>query len=346
MVLYSKSVLWARNCQRVETCYNLGGMKAQIIHNPTAGPRDIRRDLERVRSDLERRGWTVELRMTERAGDALTFARAAAQAGCDVAIAAGGDGTVNETVNGLVGTQTALGVLPVGTGNVWAKQLGIPTYTLTNPLRLQEAAAGLAEGAFRQIDVGQVSGRGDDRYFLCWAGIGLDAQVTVEMEPRPRLTKRLGMLPYVIATLVVARDFPGVRTWVSLDGGVVRGRTLLVLVCNIQQYAGVFKVARQARLDDGQLDVFVFKGLGFPYAVRHMLGVISSRHLHDPRVVHRQASRIEVRTEEVMSVQVDGDPIGTTPVTLEAVPRALRVLVPPSAPLDLFTPDNQARVHQ
>jgi diacylglycerol kinase (ATP) len=312
-------------------------MRAQIIHNPTAGPRDIRRAMERVRSDLERRGWAVELRMTERAGDALTFARTAAQAGCNVVIAAGGDGTVNETVNGLVGTQTALGVLPVGTGNVWAKQLGIPTYTLTNPLRLQEAAMGLTEGDFRQVDVGQVSGQGDKRFFLCWAGIGLDAQVTVEMEPRPRFAKRLGMLPYVIATLIVARDFPGVRTRVSLDGGVVRGRTLLVLVSNIQQYAGVFKVARQARLDDGLLDVFVFKGLGFPYALRHILGVISSRHLQDPRVVHRQASCIEVETEKVMSVQVDGDPIGTTPVTLEAVPQALRVLIPPSAPLDLFT---------
>jgi diacylglycerol kinase (ATP) len=340
MVLYSKSVLWARDCQRVKTCYNLGGMKAQIIHNPTAGPRDIRRAMERVRSDLERRGWTVELRMTERAGDALVFARSAAEAGCDVAIAAGGDGTVNETVNGLVGTHTALGVLPVGTGNVWAKQLGIPTYTLTNPLRLQEAAAGLVEGVFRQVDVGRVSGQGDARCFLCWAGIGLDAQVTVEMEPRPRFAKRLGMLPYAIATLIVARDFSGVRTRVSLDGAVVRGRTLLVLVSNIQQYAGVFKVARRARVDDGLLDVFVFKGLGFPYAVRHMLTIISNRYLQDPRVVHRQASRIEVRTEEVMSVQVDGDPIGTTPITLEAVPRALRVLVPPSAPLDLFTADS------
>jgi YegS/Rv2252/BmrU family lipid kinase len=294
--------------------------------------------MERVRSDLEGRGWAVELRMTERAGDALVFARAAAEAGCDVVIAAGGDGTVNETVNGLVGTQTALGVLPVGTGNVWAKQLSIPTYTLTNPLRLQEAAAGLAQGSFRQVDVGQVGEQEEDRFFLCWAGIGLDAQVTAEMEPRPRLTKRLGMLPYAIATFIVARDFTGVRTRVSLDGRVVRGRALLVLVSNIQQYAGAFKVARQARLDDGKLDVFVFKGLGFPYAVRHMVGIISSRHLQDPRVVHRQASRIEVRTDEVMSVQLDGDPTGTTPVVLEVVPRALWVLVPPSAPLDLFTP--------
>ena len=121
-------------------------MKAHLIYNPTAGPRDVRRDLERVCSYLNRCGWSVELQLTRKSGDAVVLARAAAHAGCDVAIAAGGDGTVNEMVNGLVGTQTALGVLPVGTGNMWAKQLRIPTYTLANPLRLQEAAAGLAEG--------------------------------------------------------------------------------------------------------------------------------------------------------------------------------------------------------
>ncbi len=307
-------------------------MKAHLIYNPTAGPRDVRRDLKSVRSYLKRRGWSVEMRVTEKSSDATTLARAAAQAGCDVVIAAGGDGTVNEVVNGLVGTQTALGVLPAGTGNMWAKQLHIPTYTLVNPLRLREAAAGLTKGVIHSIDVGQVN----DRYFLCWAGIGLDAQVTAEMEPRQRYTKRLGVLPYAIAAVLVARDFPGVRTRVFLDGGIVRGRTLLILVSNIQQYS-MLNVARKARVDDGLLDVFIFKGLGFPYAVHHLLKVISQRYLQDPQIVHRQARHIEVQTEWAVPVQVDGDPIGTTPVTLKIVPRALRVLMPPSAPPGLFS---------
>jgi diacylglycerol kinase (ATP) len=309
-------------------------MKACLIHNPTAGPWDVRRSLKRVQSSLKRRGWSVQLQLTEKPGDAIALARAAAQDNYDVAIVAGGDGTINEAVNGLIGTETALGVLPVGTGNMWAKQLGIPTYTLTNPLRLHEAAAGLAEGKIRVVDVGRMN----DRYFLCWAGIGLDAQVTAEMEPRQRRTKRLGVLPYAIAAVLVARDFKGVRTRVSLDGGMVRGRTLLILVSNIQQYMGMLNVAREARMDDGLLDVFVFKGLGFPYAVYHLLKIISQRCLQDPRIVHRQARHIEVWTEPITPVHVDGDPIGTTPVTLEAVPLALRVLVPPYSPPSLFTP--------
>jgi len=309
-------------------------MKAHLIYNPTAGPRDVRRALKRTCSFLRRRGWSVELQLTKKPGDALVLARTAAQDGCDVAIVAGGDGTVNEAVNGLVGTQTALGVLPVGTGNLWAKQLGVPTYTLTNPLRLHEAAAGLTEGTIRLVDVGQVN----NRYFLCWAGIGLDAQVTTKMEPRQRRTKRLGVLPYAIAAIMVARDFQGVRTRVSLDGDIVRGPALLILVSNIQQYIGVLNVAREARMDDGLLDVFVFKGLGFPYAVRHLLKVVSQRYLQDPQIIHQQARHIEVWTEWAIPVQVDGDPIGTTPITLKAVPLALRVLAPSSAPPGLFTP--------
>jgi diacylglycerol kinase (ATP) len=309
-------------------------MKARLIHNPTAGPRDVRGSLKRASAFLERQGWSVELQLTQKSGDAMAMSRAAAQDGFDAVIAAGGDGTINEAVNGLVGTETALGVLPVGTGNMWAKQLGIPTYTLTSPLRLYDAAAGLAEGAIRRIDVGRVN----NRYFLCWAGIGLDAQVTTEMEPRQRHTKRLGALPYVIATILVARDFKGVRTRVSLDGSIVRGRTLLVLVNNIKQYAGMFNVAPEARIDDGMLDVFVFKGLGFPYVVRHVTKILSQRCLQDPRIVHRQARRIEIWTEWATPVQVDGDPIGTTPIKLEVVPLALRVLVPSDTPDGLFTP--------
>lgn len=313
-------------------CYNFIRMLARLIYNPAAGPWDVRRALKRVRSELGKRGWSVDLQLTEKPGDATRLAREAAEMGYDVAVAVGGDGTVNEVVNGLVGSETALGVLPVGTGNLWARQMGIPVYALTNPLRLHETAATVAEGTIRRMDVGQVN----NHYFLCWAGIGLDAQVTSELEPRQRYTKHLGMLPYAIAVILVARDFQGVRARVYLDGSIVRGRTLLILASNIQQYGGQLHVASNARVDDGLLDVFVFKGLGFPYVLRHVVKMASRRCLQDPQIVHRQARHIEVLTEWAIPVQVDGDPIGTTPVTIRVVPRALRVLVPPSAPSGLF----------
>lgn len=314
-------------------------MDADLIYNPTAGPRDVHRELERLCAFFDERGWSVQLTTTEEPGDATRMAREAALDHRDAVIVAGGDGTVNEVVNGLAGTATAMGVLPVGTGNLWAKELRVPTYTLTHPLRLRQAAEGLVQGTVRAIDVGRVG----DRIFLCWASAGLDAKVTTEMEPRERYQKRLGALPYLIAAVLVARDFKGVESQVIIDDEVVQGRTLLVAVNNIQRYGGLVEVAPQARLDDGLLDAFVFKGLGVGYVLRHVVHVLSRRYLDDPEIVHRQVRRIEVRTEGELSVQADGDPIGTTPVTIEVVPRALHIIAPPTMPSDLLTPAALAR---
>jgi len=308
-------------------------MDACLIYNPAAGPRDVHGELERVCSFFRERGWAIELRSTEQPGDATRMARQAAVERLDAVVVAGGDGTVNEVVNGLVHSSTALGVLPVGTGNLWAKQLRVPTYTLANPLRLRRAARGLVEGTMQTIDVGEVDGHA----FLCWASAGLDAQVTTEMEPRDRTTKRLGALPYLVAATLVARTFQGVRTTITLDDDVVRGRTLLVVVNNIQQYGGLVDVAPRAKLDDGLLDVFVFKGLGFAYVVRHLLRVLTQRYLEDPKIVHRQAQRVEIRAEETIPVQVDGDPLGSTPARMQVLPSALRIIAPPGMPSDLLT---------
>ncbi|HIE37539.1 MAG TPA: diacylglycerol kinase family lipid kinase [Anaerolineales bacterium] len=303
-----------------------------IIYNPAAGPRDVKRELRRVRRELARRGWSVEIETTHRAGDATDLAWQAAREGLDGVWVAGGDGTVSEVVNGLVHSETALGVLPVGTGNVWARQLRLPVYMLTHPFRLREAAIAQAEGQVRSVDVGWLN----DRYFLLWAGIGFDAQVTTELEPRDRRTKRLGPLPYAVAAITLAREFSGVRTHAVLDGRAVRGRTLLILVSNIQLYA-FFPVARRARLDDGLLDVFIFKGLGLSYILRHAAKLFSGRHLGDPQIVQRQARQITVWTEKPVAVQADGDPGGMTPASLRVVPRALRIMVPPQAPPTLFS---------
>lgn len=307
-------------------------VRGLIVYNPTAGPRDVKRELRRVRRELTRRGWSVDIETTQDRGEVTLVAGEAARARLDAVWVAGGDGTVGEAVNGLVGSQTALGVLPVGTGNLWARQLRLPVYTLANPFRLREAAVAQAEGKVRTVDVGRLN----DRYFLLWSGIGFDAQVTAELEPRARRTKRLGAIPYAIAAVALARHFSGVRTRVVVDGRAVRSRTLLIVVSNIQMYV-FFPLARHARLDDGLLDVFVFKGLGLPYIVRHAVKVFSGRHLEDPRVVQRRGRQITVWTEVPMAVQADGDPVGTTPVSLSVVPRTLRILVPPQAPATLFS---------
>ncbi|MER3400261.1 MAG: diacylglycerol kinase [Thermoflexus sp.] len=307
--------------------------RVMVIYNPAAGPRDVLRDLEAILQRWKGLGWSVLLRRTEHPGMATDLAREAALEGFDWVVAAGGDGTVNEVANGIVGMPTALGVLPTGTGNVWAKQLGLPTPALTHPYGLLSAARLLETAAPRAIDVG----RADGRYFLLWAGIGLDAQVAQHMEPRDRNTKRLGALAYLIAAAMIARDFPAMRATVIVDGRRrMRGRTLVVLVTNAQLYGGLVRIAPQAVLDDGQLDICVFRGMGLPWAIRHFINAFGGRHLQDPAVKFFRGRRVIVETHPVVPVQVDGEPIGQTPMVFEVVPRALRILVPPTAPAALF----------
>lgn len=305
---------------------------AMLIFNPTAGSRNVRGEVEQVADFLKRQGWKIALRRTQGPGDATAFAREAVALGKQVTLVVGGDGTINEVVNGLADSEVAVGLLPAGTGNVWAMEMRLP---IPSPIRwhtLLDATKSLVRGEVRSIDLGRVN----DRYFLLWGGIGLDAQVTNRMEPRTRRTKKLGALAYAVTAFLVAKDFRGTRTRVMADGATIRTRSMLVIISNAQLYARIARIATRAYLDDGLLDVCVFKGSGLPMTLLHVVHILTERHLQDPRVSYLQARRVTIETRLPMPVQVDGDPIGTTPVTFEAVPRALRIIVPPEVPGWLF----------
>ena len=314
-----------------------------LIFNPAAGARDVRRELGQVIAFLEQRGWQVDLRETRRATDATTFARQAVTMGKETVLVVGGDGTVNEVINGLAGSEVAVGLLPAGTGNVWAMEMRLP---IPSPIRwrtLLDATRNLVRGEVRHIDLGRVKGR----YFLLWGGIGLDAQVTQRMEPRTRTTKKLGALAYAVAAFLVAKDFRGTRARVVADGQKIRTRSMLIIISNAQLYARIARIASRAYLDDGLLDVCVFKGSGLPMTLLHVAHILTERHLQDPRVAYIQARQVIVETKRPLPVQVDGDHIGTTPVTFEAVPQALRIIVPPEVPSWLFVGGGErpARFH-
>jgi diacylglycerol kinase (ATP) len=306
-------------------------MKAQIVLNPNAGQRDRRHELEAAMSYLENHGWQLTLRETHGPGEATTYARQAVAEGCDVVIAAGGDGTVSEAANGLARSGVALGMFPIGTTNVWALQMGIPPFWPLRQHSLLEAAKVLAEGHIRRVDLGQINGR----YFLLWAGVGLDAKITEEVEPEAK--KRLGALAFVIAGVVVFKEFAGTKVRVTIDGCEVKRRAVLVIVSNAQLYAGIMRLAAQARLDDGLLDVLIFKGQGFPAVLRHIFSVLTNRHLRDPQVEYYQARQVKISATKSLSVHADDEPFTTTPVEISVVPGALRVVVPQSLPPGLFT---------
>jgi diacylglycerol kinase (ATP) len=307
-------------------------MKAMLIFNPVAGARNVERELGQVMAYWEERGWQVNFRETCRAGDAMTFACEAVATDCQAVFVAGGDGTVGEAVDGLAGSDVALGVLPAGVGNVWALEMGIPT---PSPLRrhpLLDAAEILAEGEVRRIDLG----RAGQRHFILWAGIGLDAQVAERMEHRSRPTKRLGTVAYAAATVLESLGFRGVMTRVVIDGHSINTRVILVIVSNAQLYARVLRVAARAYLDDGLLDVCIFKGSNFASTAQHAIKAFAHRHLHDPQVEYYQCRKVSISTATPLPVQVDGDPIGATPMQFEIVPQALNIIVPQNSSRHLF----------
>ena len=301
-----------------------------LIYNPTAGPWDMARPLKRLSSYLARSGWQIELVQTEHQGDAAAHAREAARRGADCVLIAGGDGTINEAVNGLCETHTMLGIVPVGTGNILAHQLRMP---ILSAVMIKEVGDALLKSRVQRVDVGVTN----DRRFLCWAGLGLDAEITAQMEPRPRHLKHFRTLPYIITGFTVASEYRGVRTRFIIEDRTFRTRTLLAVATNIQLYASFFQIAPHARMDDGLLDIFVFRGMGFAYALRALVQSLLGRHLNDPHVMHVLASKMSAQTATPVAVHLDGDPFGSTPASFSLVPQSLRLLVPPNAPKSLFS---------
>lgn len=293
-----------------------------FIFNPAA--RSERAAQQRAR--LAAYSPRADVRLTDGPGDAERLAREAALAGYGTVVAAGGDGTVNEVVNGLLAATaaggscgTTLGVLPIGTMNVFAAELGIPGNQLRRGLEILE------RGHTRTIDLA----RANDRFFVQMAGVGFDAQAVSEVDRE--MKKNLGALSYVIAAArVAARPLP--RLVIEAEDGTVREGGF-VLVGNGRFYGGPFAVFKEASLEDGKLDVIVCRTVThLDLLVRYLPGVLMGTHLSLPEIDFFQSSRLRVRPAngetEPVPFEADGELAGHAPVDLSLLPRALRVLAP------------------
>ena len=332
-------------------------MQAELIYNPYSGQVIVRRELNDVVALLNRCGWSVTLRETSKPLEATELARNAVSRGAKVVIAAGGDGTINEVANGLLNTEVALGVLPIGTTNSWALQMGIPSLNpilpgtrvfkliagleerIERPLPanyyrkvLLDAAQVLVEGRTVAVDVGEISGR----YFLMWTGIGLDAAITESISLKEK--RALGSWAYLLSAIESGYRNPSTDVWLKLDGDVVKTSTALIVVSNIQLYGGVMAIGAKACVNDAKLDVCVFRGDGFFTFAQHAIKVLSHRHLQDPKIEYYQCSEIVVESARPLPVHIDGDPFTKTPITIRTVPSALKVIVPKTVPGNLFSP--------
>lgn len=318
-------------------------MKAHLIFNPEAGQREGYRRVLEIIEFLREQRWAVAIRETKGPADVTRYADQAVAQAVDVVLVVGGDGTVNGVANSLAGSDVALGVLPMGTGNVLAAELGlVPVPTPLHRPDPLAAARVLSQGQQRWIDLGRIIVTAEDgstltRYFVLWAGIGFDAAVTRLVETELRWGKRrFGALSYVWAGINTALRHPGTQATIRFNDQVIEDQVILVGVSNAQLYAGAVRLAAKARLDDGWLDAYIFEGRGLLAMLRHLVSILIRRPQRDPSVETFDIRRMSVEADDPLPVHIDGEPIGTTPISLEVVPQALKLLVPSGVPTHLF----------
>ena len=305
--------------------------RAVIIANPTSGSYIFhRRQLEETMEFLRSYGWDIELKLTQAAGDASTIAREAVNAKVDVVIAAGGDGTINEVIQELVGSETTLGVLPIGTANVWAREMGIP-------LDIAGASEILAYGRTRRIDVGHVRDAEHERYFLLMVGIGFDGEVTRTVEKK--FLKRLGVVGYLLVGFWLNIGYDSFQVTVKTGEQEVKTRALQIIIGNTQLYGGAVKFTWQAQCDDGLLDVCIVRKRSKFRRIFIVLDFLLRRKQRSQWVSYEKSTTVEVQTRKPVAMQVDGDSCGSTPATFSIAPRALKVIVPRKTPSGLFAED-------
>src|SRR2546428_163277 len=214
------------------------------IGNPAAYNAAKRKALSAADGWLREHGWKAEWAETSSAGDATTAAAKAAERRVPIVFVCGGDGTLNEAVNGLAGSETAVSVIPSGTINLWAREMGL----LKKPA---EAVRLAVEGVRRRIDLG----RAGSRYFLSQVSFGVDAAVVQRVSHG--MKGRLGAAAYALSAARRAMTYRGSRVTLSLDGETRSARALMVVAGNTRIYAGLTKITPDAIVDDGQLDVCV-----------------------------------------------------------------------------------------
>ncbi|HTP08804.1 MAG TPA: diacylglycerol kinase family protein [Anaerolineae bacterium] len=309
-------------------------LRAVLIYNPRSGTHDIQAHLPPALQVFREHGWQVEMQATQRAGDVQRLAAEAVRNHYDVVLAAGGDGSLNEAANALAHSDVALATLPSGTANVWARQIGMPIPAPLYPAQLTDAARSICSGLIRPIDLGCTN----ERYFLLWSGAGLDAYVTSKIEPRPPWVKRWGVAGYGLRAVWYALRYRGTPMTIEIDDQPPRhDRAVMVLISNIQLYAGIVRPSPTARVDDGLLDVCIFKGNSFAYTAWHFGSIALRRSAHNPELIQLRGRQIRLNARQPTAVHVDAEPIGVTPIDVHIAPRALRVIVPQVAPAALFS---------
>ncbi|ALF09476.1 diacylglycerol kinase [Parageobacillus thermoglucosidasius] len=295
--------------------------RARIIYNPTSGREIFKRHLPDVLERLEKAGYETSCHATTGAGDATEAARKAVEREFDLVVAAGGDGTINEVVNGIADQdyRPKLAIIPVGTTNDFARAIGVPR-------SIEGACDVITRGEAVPIDIGSVTNEGKTRYFINIAGGGRLTELTYEVPSK--LKTVLGQLAYYLKGMEMLPSIKATEARIEYDGKLFEGEIMLFLVSLTNSVGGFEKLAPDSSLNDGMFDLIILKKTNLAEFIRLVTLAARGEHINDPHLIYTKANRIKVTSPNNMQLNLDGEFGGMLPGEFVNLYQHLEVFVP------------------
>lgn len=277
--------------------------KARIIYNPTSGRELFKKHLPEALQKFEQAGYETSCHATTCEGDAIQAARVAAERGFDLIVAAGGDGTINEVVNGIavLEDRPKIAVIPVGTTNDFARAIGIP---LNN---VPQAVEVILNGESKKIDIGHVN----DQYFINIAGGGRLTELTYEVPSK--LKTMVGQLAYYLKGVEMLPSIRPAEVEIEYDGKLFQGEIMLFLVSLTNSVGGFERLAPDSKLNDGMFDLLILKKANLAEFIRVATLAIRGDHINDEHIIYTKANRVKVTNKDKMQLNLDGEYGGLLP---------------------------------
>ncbi len=299
-------------------------MKTLLIVNPTSGHGTMQKQWHVIEATLRAENFAYDVVFTERQGHGIELARQAADAGYDLVAAVGGDGTLNETANGLLQSgkrDVALGLITSGTGGDFARTAGIAHDTVASAQQLARAQT------TRTIDAGEIvftrQGKETQRYFVNVAGMGFDAEVIERTERRGKRTG--GTIPYLTTLISTISVYRNKDVTLTIDEQRIEGRVNSVIVCNGKYFGGGMKVGPNAALDDGIFHVVIIGNMNTFEVLTNTPKIYNGSHLTLKKISEYRGKNVTAQAKQLMLIQADGEFIGPGPATFRVCPGALKL---------------------
>ncbi|MCS7286440.1 MAG: diacylglycerol kinase family lipid kinase [Anaerolineae bacterium] len=299
--------------------------RIMVIVNPIAANGKVGRKWPSVKEFLEKRGIPFSFALTQYPAHAIALAAEAVERGFKTIVAFGGDGTLNEMVNGVfrhgISSEITLGAIPGGTGSDFTRSLGLPR----DPIKAFEK---ILEGETTRVDLGEIEcfkeGRPERRYFINVAGLGFDAVVA---ERTNRLPKFMGgTLPYLFSLLVTLLTYKSLPFKINIDSQTLELKAYLVVVANGKYFGGGMFIAPEAVLDDGKFYVAIGEDMSRFEFLSLVPSVYKGTHIAHPKVKVYEAQTVKVSSEVTLYIEAEGEVVGVAPATFKVHPRAVNFL--------------------